>query len=303
MENNGIISATDLTMIVTATIAGTLARALTIKQDYRQYPSHPNGYLIHFVTGALAATLGAFIVPTLMSKNFVAVTFLSLAIQQFREVRKTERESLRDLEGTEFTIRGDSYMDGIAKTFEARNYFALLVAFITSVTMQLLNLPVWIEVAAGSLAGLLLFVFLRRFTKGKQVKDIATVSQGKIEIKGSELYVDGLLVTNAAGEEEAKKFFLEEGIAAVIHPREPHLRIVLEHFGQRQAMLFEAARAIGKKRYSFQNLMEGKVIIALVPIVHNFELMKETVLNTPLLESVKKTHRLMNVNVTGGKTK
>ncbi|WP_373229410.1 YIEGIA domain-containing protein [Cohnella sp.] len=303
MESNGIISMPYLVMIVTATIIGTLARALTIKQDYRQYPSHPNGYLIHFVTGALAATLGAFIVPTLMSKNFVAVTFLSLAIQQFREVRKTERESLRDLEGTEYTIRGDSYIDGIAKTFEARNYFALLVAFATSVTMQLLNLSDWSEVAAGSLAGLLLFVLLRRFTSGKQVKHIATITQGKIEIKGSELYVDGLMVTNTAGEDEAKKFFLEEGLAAVIYPREPHLRIVLEHFGQRQAMLFEATRAIGKKRYCFQNLMDERVIIVLVPIVYNFELLKETILNTPLLESVKKTNRLLNANVMGGKYK
>jgi uncharacterized membrane protein YeaQ/YmgE (transglycosylase-associated protein family) len=299
MEGSELISAQYLVMIVTASIAGTLARALTIKQDYRQYPSHPNGYLIHFVTGALAAALGAFIVPTLMTKNFVAVTFLSLAIQQFREVRKTERESLKDLEGTEYTTRGDSYIDGIAKTFEARNYFSLLVAFAVSVTMQLLQLSDWLEISAGLLIGLLFFVFLRRFTSGKNVKDIATITQGTIEIKGSGLYVDGMLVTNTAGEAEAKQFFSEEGIAAVIHPREPHLRIVLEHFGQRQAMLFEVTRALGKKRYCFQNLMEGKVIIVLVPIVHNFELMKETLLNTPLLESVKKTHRLLNMSMTG----
>ncbi|MCU6711932.1 YIEGIA family protein [Paenibacillus sp. J5C_2022] len=299
MESNDILSAQYLVMIVTASVAGLLARALTIKQDYRQYPSHPNGYLIHFVTGALAAALGAFIVPTLMTKNFVAVTFLSLAIQQFREVRKTERDSLKDLEGSEYTTRGDSYIDGIAKTFEARNYFALLVAFAVSLTMQILQLPDWIEIAAGLLVGLLLFVLLRRFTRGKSVEDIANITQGSIEIKGSELYVDGMLVTNAAGEEEAKQFFTEEGIAAVIHPHKPQLRIVLEHFGQRQAMLFEVTRAIGKKRYCFQNLMEGKVIIALVPIIHNFELMRETLLNTPLLETVKKTHRLLDANATG----
>ncbi|CAM4410354.1 YIEGIA family protein [Paenibacillus alkaliterrae] len=303
MEGNDMISAQYLVMIVTATLAGTLARATTIKLDYRQYPSHPNGYLIHFLTGALAAALGAFIVPTLMTKNFVAVTFLSLGIQQFREVRKTERESLRDLEGTEYTLRGDSYIDGIAKTFEARNYFALLVAFAVSVTMQLLQLSDWIEITAGIIVGLLFFVFLRRFTSGKHVKDIATITQGNIEIKGSELYVDGMLVSNAAGEAEAKQFFAEEGIAAVVHPREPHLRIVLEHFGQRQAMLFEVTRAIGKKRYCYQNLMEGKVIIVLVPIVHNFELLRETLLNTPLLETVKKTHRLLNTNITGERSK
>jgi membrane protein implicated in regulation of membrane protease activity len=299
MESDLVISSEYLSMIVTSTIAGTLARASTIKLDYRQYPSHPNGYMIHLITGALAAALGAFIVPTLMTRNFTAVTFLSLAIQQFREVRKTERESLKDLEGTEYTIRGDSYIDGISKTFEARNYFALLVAFMTSLTMQLLTLHIWVEVTAGTFAGFLLLLFLKRFTKGKQVGHIATVTQGKIELKGSELYVDGLLVTNAAGEEEAKQFLSEEGLAAVIHPREPHLRVVLEHFGQRQAILFESARAMGKKRYGYQTLMNGVVIIVLVPIVPNFELLKETIVNTPLLESVKKTHRLLSANSRG----
>jgi len=37
-----------------------------------------------------------------MTKNFVAVTFLTFAIQQFRDVRKAERESLKDLENTEY---------------------------------------------------------------------------------------------------------------------------------------------------------------------------------------------------------
>lgn len=84
--------------------------------------------------------------------------------------------------------------DGISKTFEARNYFALLVSFITSLTLQLLTLQTWVEVTAGTFAGFLLLLFLKRFTKGKQVGHIATVTRGKIELKGSELYVDGLLV-------------------------------------------------------------------------------------------------------------
>ncbi|XEC95125.1 YIEGIA domain-containing protein [Paenibacillus tarimensis] len=303
LESGDIISLEHLYLIVTATIVGTLARALTIKQDYRQYPSHPNGYLIHFVTGALAAALGAFIIPTLMTKNFVAVTFLSLAIQQFREVRKIERDSLNELEGTEYTLRGDSYIDGIAKTFEARNYFALLSAFATGVVMELLKQTVWLEAPIGAIAGFIVFLILRRFTKGKHIKDFATVREGRIEVRGSELYVDNMLVTNLVGEELARKWFREEGLAAVITAKKPFYRVTLEHFGQRQAMLFEATRSVGKRRYAFQDLAEGKIIIALVPIVNNFELLRETILNTPLLESVKKSPQLMSMNMTDGDKK
>lgn len=124
--SNGNISEEHIILIITAIILGTLARVLTIKEDYRQYPSYPNGYLIHLITAFIAASLGAVAVPALMTKNFVAVTFLVLAIQQFRDVRKMERNSLKDLENTEYTYRGDAYIDGIAKTFESRNYFALV---------------------------------------------------------------------------------------------------------------------------------------------------------------------------------
>jgi len=74
MQGGGILSTQYFVMIVTAVVVGTLARALTIKEDFRQYPSYPNGYLIHLLTGFVAAALGAVAIPALMTKNFVAVT-------------------------------------------------------------------------------------------------------------------------------------------------------------------------------------------------------------------------------------
>ncbi len=76
---NDFISTEHIVLIVTAVILGTLSRILTIKEDYRQYPSYPNGYLIHLLTGFVAAALGAVSIPALMTKNFVAVTFFSFA--------------------------------------------------------------------------------------------------------------------------------------------------------------------------------------------------------------------------------
>ncbi|MBM4763627.1 YIEGIA family protein [Bacillus sp. B15-48] len=297
-NNNDLISTEMLVLIITATVIGTLARFLSLKLDYRQYPNYPNGYLIHLVTGGVAAALGAFIIPTLMTKNFTAVTFLGIAIQHFRDVRKVERESLLDLEGEEFAKRGNAYIDGISKIFESRNYITLIVAFTTALVIQLfqsfLDVPTWIEVFAGSVIGLVLFYFLKHFTARQKIGDIVTVTEGEIEIKGSDLYVDGMFVSNLMGREEAKNWFLEEGIAAVIHPNKDHFQIPLMNNGQRQAILFETTRRLGQRKiYSAQNPTDGKVIIAIVPIIQNFELLKETILLTPLLETVKKNPEIL----------
>jgi hypothetical protein len=137
--NTVFLSQEHIVLISTAVFTGTLARLFVLKEDYRQYPSYPNGYLIHIITAFVAAFLGAVAIPALITRNFIAVTFLALAIQQFRDIRKMERESLKDLENTEYTYRGDAYIDGIAKTFESRNYFSLVVSFLTALTIQLLD--------------------------------------------------------------------------------------------------------------------------------------------------------------------
>ncbi|MGI6225350.1 MAG: YIEGIA domain-containing protein [Peptococcales bacterium] len=297
---NEVISTQYIVLIVTAIITGSFARAYTLREDYRQYPSYPNGYLIHLITGFVAASLGAVAIPALMSKNFVAVTFLSLAIQQFREVRKMEFNSLLNLEQTEYTRRGSAYIDGIAKTFEARNYIALTVAFTTALTIQLVNSKViWLNVISGIISGIAVLLILTKVSKGKTVGDIAKVKPGKIEVRGSELYVDGLFVTNLLGTELSRKMFQEEGIAVVIHPNEEHYRITLDNYGLRQAVLFEATRAVGIKRYHFtrKDFSEGRIITALVPIIQDVDRVIVAVEKTPLIESVKKSHALMKTRI------
>ncbi|MDW7675008.1 MAG: YIEGIA family protein [Bacillota bacterium] len=297
-----MISPEHLALIITATFIGTLSRLLSIKQDYRQYPSYPNGYLIHSVLGAVASALGAFIIPAIMTKNFIAVTFLTLAIQQFREVRKTERGSLNSLENTEFTFRGDAYIDGIAKTFESRNYFSLITSFSAALAMEILKQKMWIEVVVGAAVGLIVYYLISRFTKGKQVIDIADVKEGRIEFKGNNLYVDGIFVSNLIGMENPKKMFEEEGLAAVIYPKEEHYRITLDNFGQRQAILFDVTRELGVKRYSFtrKDYEQGRIVIALIPIIKNKQKLLDTIKNAPLLENAKKSHAVMKTKMLGG---
>ncbi|MCM3727950.1 YIEGIA family protein [Neobacillus cucumis] len=289
-------------LIVTSLIIGTLARIITIKEDFRQYPSYPNGYLIHLVLGFVAAALGAVAIPALMTKNFIAVTFLTLAIQQFRDVRKSERESLKDLENTEFAYRGDAYIDGISKTFESRNYFSLLVALGCAITIQLVDSKSsLINIISGAIVGFILIYVLKRFSKGKTIGDISDVKEGKIEVKNHELFVDGIYVSNLLGTENASQLFQEEGRAVVIYPKQEHFRVTLENFGQRQAALFEATKTLGVKRYHFtrRDFNDGRVVIALVPIINDIDGLIEVVKKTPLLESSKKSPAVMKSNMVG----
>jgi len=289
-------------LIVTSLIIGTLARIITIKEDFRQYPSYPNGYLIHLVLGFVAAALGAVAIPALMTKNFIAVTFLTLAIQQFRDVRKSERDSLKDLENTEFAYRGDAYIDGISKTFESRNYFSLIVALGCAITIQLVDSKSsLINIISGAIVGFILIYILKRFSKGKTIGDISEVKEGKIEVKNHELFVDGIYVTNLLGTENASKLFQEEGRAVVIYPKQEHFRVTLENFGQRQAALFEATKTLGVKRYHFtrRDFNDGRVVIALVPIINDIDGLIEVVKKTPLLESSKKSPAVMKSNMVG----
>lgn len=163
-----------------------------------------------------------------MTGNYTAVTFLALALQQFRDVRKIGKESLKDLENTEFTPRSDAYIDGITKTFEARNYIALLVSLTTGVMiMATKSLIPAFHLGLGVPAGgaLAFFLTLRRFSQDKTIEDIAHITLGKIEIKKAELYVDDIFVSNLIGTKTAQDLLSTEGLAAVIEPNAEHYRV------------------------------------------------------------------------------
>lgn len=306
MDGRGptIISTEDLWLIIIAAAMGTIARVLVLKVDYKQYPSYPNGCLIHVVLAFIAASIGAVAIPAVKSNNYTAVTFLALAVQHFRDVRKTERESLLGLEQTEYTPRGEAYIDGIAKTFEARNYLALVVALFSAITMEAAIVLQWgitIQVIAGVLTGTVVYQIISRFSKGKTVGEIANVRLAKIRVEGTEVSVEGIFVTNLAGTENAQKLIADEGVAVIIEPTQKNFTIALHNFGQRKAILFEATRTLGAKRYNFtrKDFETDRIVILLVPIVRDDEKLLAVVKNTPLLESVKKSYGVFKPKVMG----
>ncbi|EKQ51486.1 MULTISPECIES: YIEGIA family protein [unclassified Clostridium] len=286
-------------LILIPVLCGTVARYITLVVDYRQYPTYPNGYLIHLVTGFISSGIGAIAIPALLEKNFEAVTFLLLATEQFREVRRIEKESLQSLDDVEHVFRGEAYIDGIAKTFEARNYFSLLVAFITSLIMHIIpNKSFVINILFGILSGTISLYILKTFSKGRAVKDIADIKLANITVKNSELYVDDIFVTNHLGTDNSRKLVESEGIAAIISPKEKHFSRILNHNGQRQAIIFEACRMLGLKRYHYTrcDYETGRIAVVMVPIIYDEGAFIETIKKTPLLESIRKSYKIMGTN-------
>lgn len=292
----------DVYMLATGIIIGTAARLFTLKVDMRQIPSYPSAYFNNIIFGFIASALGAIAVPAIAAKDFTAVTFLTLAVTQFREVRTAERESLTKLEHTEYAERGKAYIDGISKTFESRNYISLLTAFISVLIMKIVGLGiVWIGIASGLITGSLVMYLCLRFTKGRTIGQVYDISLGRIDVRGSELYVDDMFVTSYLGTDRSRALFETEGLAVVVTPREEISRVTLENYGQRQAILFEAVRALGIKRYKFmrRSFENGKVLIALVPIIRDEKRLLEAVRNTPILENSRKIERIMKTTFGG----
>lgn len=299
MEN---ISSNDLWIIAIGTLMGLIARVSTLRVDLRQVPTYPSAFFSCIVMGIIASALGAIAIPALVLKDFSAITFLALAIQQFREVRKLESESLTELEDTEYVKRGKAYIDGIAKTFESRNYFALITSLSTVLVIKWIHSSLFLlNIACGVLAGFAVFLLCYRFSKGKTVGEICEVKSGTIEVHGSELYVNGLFVTNYLGTDLSRELFEQEGMAVVLSPKQQANRITLENHGQRQAILFEAVRTLGLKRYQFmrENPKNGEMIYAFVPIINDPDKLIEAVSKTPILENSRKLRRLMTTPLGG----
>ncbi len=302
MEMAKSLNINDIYVIVTGIIMGTAARFITLKIDFRQIPSYPSAYFNNIIIGLIASALGAIAIPAILARDFVAVTFLTVAVQQFREVRTAERESLGKLEHTEYVKRGEAYIDGISKTFESRNYISLVTALITVLIMKIINSPeMIINIIFGIISGLLVILFCYRFTKGKIIRHICEVQTGEIDVRDSELYVDGMFVTNYLGTDRSRELFIKEGIAVVLKPRDHLSRATLENFGQRQAILFEAVRTLGVKRYKFmrRNFSTGKVIIAFIPIINDPDKLVNAINNTPILENSRKIKRIMKTSIGG----
>jgi uncharacterized membrane protein YeaQ/YmgE (transglycosylase-associated protein family) len=182
-----------LIVIACGVVTGFLARWIMLRSDYRHYPTYPHGQLIHLALGFIAASLGAVAVPAIMKPDYTAVTFLVLAAQQFRDVRNMERENLTKLEETKLIRRGNDYIEGIARVFEARNYLVIFTAFITSLAVHWWGWPY-----AFAVGPICIFLSIKMMS-GNQLGDIVEVVPAKVHFEGSLLMVSTTkMITSAS---------------------------------------------------------------------------------------------------------
>lgn len=285
-----VLARPELIILLVSLLVGFLARWSILKVDYRQFPTYPNAYLIHLTTGFVAAAVGAVAVPALLAKNFTAITFLTVAIQQFRDVRKAEREALLDLEESEYSRRGKAYIDGIAKTLESRNYMALIASLTTSVvgSLQYTN-NLWLRAAVGASAGALAFVLLRVFTKGMVLHDVAHIRLGQLSFQGANLFVDDMFVMNV-GLRKVQQRILDDGLGFILEPKGENEALIIGNIGQRKAIEHEVSRLMGLERYiaSHRNFQDGRVALAFVPVRREPASALQVIGRVPVLETVKK---------------
>ncbi|MCG8400459.1 MAG: YIEGIA family protein [Firmicutes bacterium] len=274
--------------IIAGSLAGILSRILLMRLDYRQYPGYPHGFISHLSLGAIASALGAVAVPALLNKDYAAFTFLALAAQQFREIRNIERETLKNLESMRLEKRGNDYIEGIARTFEARNYLVMATAFFTSAAA--LAGP-WYAVATGAA---LVFISAR-FMTGKKIGDICEVIPAKISFQDTLLFVGDIGIMTV-GLRESREKIISEALGVLIKPLNDNARATLHDMGQRMAISHTAAVIIGSKNevdmpeftpLVRKNTDTGAVGLYILPVERDMDALIAAVKRTPLLESAR----------------
>ncbi len=266
---------------------GVITRLLMLRTDYRQYPTYPHGKIIHIALGMIAASLGSVAVPSLLNKNYTAVTFLSLAAQQFRDVRNMERQTLSQVDQMELVPRGTVYIEGIAMVFEGRNYLVIFSSF-AAAFFSIVFQWYW-----GILAGVVSLFVAKKFQSGKNLGQIADIRAAEVRLDGPDLYVDSVYIMNV-GLEEDRKAISEHSLGLLVIPTNPSVKITIANLGQRQAILHNLSNILGVYRdtgeptflpMSKLDLETGTLAVFILPREKEVSKAIEALKKVPVLEN------------------
>ncbi|MEQ2528148.1 hypothetical protein EKG37_13040 [Robertmurraya yapensis] len=273
--------------ILLGIIIGTLTRIYMLRTDYRQYPTYLHGKIIHIALGFIAAGLGTLAVPSIMEEDFTAVTFLTIAASQFREVRNMERNTLSEMDSSELVPRGRTYIEGIAIAFESRNYLVIFTSLLTTLAYLLSN--IW----GGIIVGAIAFFISKALMAGGKLTDIVDVEYVEPRFEGAGLYVDNIYIMNI-GLPERKKEILSYGMGFILKPKSFDSRSTIANLGQRQAILHDVSTALGIYRDSGtpalvplakRDLDDGRVGVFVLPQERDEKRAIEIIGKVPILEN------------------
>ncbi|MCS0672256.1 YIEGIA family protein [Cytobacillus firmus] len=267
--------------------AGTLTRIYMLRTDYRQYPTYLHGKIIHVALGFIAAGLGTVAIPSIMEEEFTAITFLTLAASQFREVRNMERNTLTELDSYEMVPRGKTYIEGVAIAFESRNYLVIFTSLLSTLGYLVFN--IW-----GGLAAAILAVLIsKKLMSGGRLKEIVEVEFVEPRFDGAGLYVDNIYIMNI-GLPERQEEVLRYGMGFILKPKNFNARSTIANLGQRQAILHDVSTALGVYRDSGtpalvplakRDLDDGRVGVFVLPQEKNINKAIKIIEAVPTLEN------------------
>jgi hypothetical protein len=267
---------------------GILCRINLLRTDYRQYPTYPHGKIIHISLGVIASALGALAVPALLKENYTAVTFLTVAAQQFRDVRNMERTTLSEIDKQELVPRGGPYIEGIAMVFEGRNYMVIFTSLVTTTATILFQW--W----GGIIVGVIALAISRLLRSGKTLSLIVDVEEAELRVEGKDLYVGDIYIMNV-GLEDAQKWIREQGMGFILRPKNANAKVTIAHPGQRQAILHDVATQLGVFTDTGEpsltplvkrDLRTGRLGVFLLPQERDSERAQAVIKAVPILESV-----------------
>ncbi|MFD2045876.1 YIEGIA family protein [Ornithinibacillus salinisoli] len=273
--------------IVFGVIAGTVARMFMLRTDYRQYPTYLHGKVIHLSLGFIAAGLGSVAVPAILEMEFTAVTFLTVAATQFREVRNMERNTLTEIDDYELVPRGKTYIEGIAISFESRNYLVILTGFISTLFYILWN------VYAAIIGAIISLIIGKILQSGSTMKEIVDIDHHPVHFDGAGLYVDNIYIMNI-GLKERQEEILKYGMGFVLTPKNMNSITTIANLGQRQAILHDISISLGVIRDSGtpaltplikRDLDDGRIGIFILPQIRDVDRAKKIIGAVPVLEN------------------
>lgn len=284
-------------------IVGLLSRMIMINLDQKQYPTHPNILTSQLVLAFVASSLGALLVPALVDRSYTSITFLSLAAEQFRQVRQNRRQTLMNIEEDQLVKRGNSFIEEIARTYEVRNYMCIITSFMTVGTYYILtsefNINDTLSTILGVVVGLGLALILRKVSSRKSIGDIADVSIVKIQFVDEVIMQVGDLkgITNVGLEKDREKF-LTKGVGIEIKPKDNSYTnaAIIYNLGQRQAIAYNLYSRLGIYRDSNdvafvpiprRNPQNESIMMAFIPMEKDEQKVIEAVKSCPILESAK----------------
>jgi uncharacterized membrane protein YbaN (DUF454 family) len=283
-------------------IVGVLTRLHMLRTDYRQYPTYLHGKIIHIALGFIAAGLGTVAVPSIMEEDFTAITFLTLAASQFRDVRNMERNTLTVLDGFELVPRGSTYIEGIAIAFESRNYLVIFTSLLT--TFAYLTVNIYLAIIVGAIC----FMICRKLMAGSRIKDIVNIRSADLHFEGAGLYVDDIYIMNI-GIPDKQKAILKYGLGFVLTPKNDNSKTTIANLGQRQAILHDVSTALGVVRDSGEpslvplakrDLDDGRLGVFVLPQERDIQKAIQVIGECPTLENAIRMPSEAKANRHGG---